>query len=287
MFKRLTILAPGLLGGSLGAAARETRLAEGIIVWARRPEVREACSARAWCDGVTSTPEEAVKDADLVVVCTPVAAIAPLIKSIAPKLSPNAIVTDVGSTKSLVCRESARALDGHAIFVGSHPMAGSEKQGLEHSRANLFTHRPCLVTPLADTDPEAVEKVVRFWKGLEMHVSTLSPEKHDEVVAHISHLPHLLASALCVALASADSSWSAYAGAGLRDTTRVAAGSTPMWTAICEQNREEILRSLNHFEDALHQVKMALENQDMFQLQHLLEVGRKYRQTLGSQIESE
>lgn len=225
--------------------------------------------------------EEAVSDADLVVICTPVTHIVPMVERIAPHLKSGALVTDVGSTKSLICRQAHHLLPADRHFVGSHPMAGSERTGMAHAQADLFVDRPCMVTPVPGTDASAVDSVVRFWRALHMRVRTLSPEKHDEIVASISHLPHLLATAICLTLREGDNSWKALAGNGLRDTTRIAAGSPPLWRDICEQNRDEILRSVRLFENSLQQVRAALENQDYFQLQHLLDLGKQYRDSLG------
>lgn len=281
MFEEISILAPGLLGASLGQAVAREGLARRVVVWARRPEVRLACQATDWCDDAPASPNAAVRSADLVVLCAPVGAIVPLLERVAPDLAPGALVTDVGSTKSLICRQAQAVLGSRHSFVGSHPMAGSEQTGMENASPDLFVHRHSFVTPLEETPTEAVSRIAALWTALRMTVTTVSPERHDEIVASISHLPHLLASSLCVGLREKDPAWTAYAGNGLRDTTRIAAGSPPLWREICEQNRDEILRSLVHFESGLQQIRSALENRDYAHLQHLLELGRQYRQSLG------
>lgn len=282
MFHQATILAPGLLGASLLMALKERGLAQRAVAWARRPESRVECEAQPWCDAVFSTPQEAVRGADLVVLCPPVEYVVPLLKDIAGALSPETLVTDVGSTKSLICRQ-ARALSGSWTFVGSHPMTGSEKSGLKHADANLFPGRACFVTPLTDTPPEAADRTVRLWRELGMEVATTSPEKHDEIVAHISHLPHLLASTLCSYLASKDPNWRNYAGGGLRDTTRVASGDPAMWKAIATHNKEEIIRSLDGFEHELQRLRSALHNDQFFEILNLLERAKDYRDRLRVQ----
>jgi len=195
VFEQLTILAPGLLGASLGLAARYYALAGRVHVWARRAESRLACQEADWCDGAFADPLEAVGGSDLVVVCTPVDQIVAMTRRIAPGLRQGALVTDVGSTKSRICRLCAHAAPTGTVFVGSHPMAGSEKSGMQHARADLFRGRACLVTPLEETPAGAVEQVAGFWRALGMEVTSMSPEKHDEIVAHISHLPHKLVEA--------------------------------------------------------------------------------------------
>ncbi len=274
---QLTILAPGLLGGSVARAAKARGLAQRVVVWARRPETRLKLREQSWCDAVADSPEDAVKKAALVVLAAPVDQIVPLTQQIAPHLAPGAIVTDVGSVKGEIARLGHAALGAHAHFIGSHPMAGSEKTGWEHSTEILFEHRPCFVTPLPDTDPRATETVVRFWHDLGAEVVTLAPDAHDEIVAHISHLPQVLASTLCSFLAKKDPSWRNRAGGGLRDTTRIAASDPKIWRAILEQNRDEVLRALSQFEDELHGLRAALSNRDYVEVTARLERAKAYR----------
>ncbi|HTO02143.1 MAG TPA: prephenate dehydrogenase/arogenate dehydrogenase family protein, partial [Opitutus sp.] len=197
----LTILAPGLLGGSAALAARARQAASRIVLWARRPETRLALREQTWCDAVADTAEEAVRDADLVLIAAPVDRIVPLTQQIASQLKPGAVVTDVGSVKSEISRLGHAALGSRAHFVGSHPMAGSEKTGWENGSAALFERRTCFVTPLPDTNAAAVEQVVRFWREVGGEPVTVSPDEHDEIVAYISHLPQVIASSLCSLLA--------------------------------------------------------------------------------------
>lgn len=280
VFKQLTVLAPGLLGSSLAISVKERGLAGHVHVWARRAEVRVQCEEQPWCDAVFDTPEAATEGSDLVVLCTPVETIHRLARRIAGSLADGAIVTDVGSTKSLVCRYCDAFMPDNAYFVGSHPMAGSEKSGMEHARSDLFNGRPCFVTPLLETDERATEKVVRLWRSLGMEVTTVSPETHDEIVANISHLPHFMATVLCNVLRSKNPNWRNFAGAGLLDTTRIAAGSPQMWRAIAEQNRDEILRALEGFEQELRVLQSALANEKYFEVFNLLERGKEFRDSI-------
>jgi prephenate dehydrogenase len=281
MFQQITILGPGLLGASLAMAVKARGLTTRVVTWSRRPESRAKCLNQSWCDAVLETPEQAVADSDLVIICTPVQTIVPLLAQIRPALAEHSLVSDVGSTKSLICREARNALDGHsATFLGAHPMAGSEQAGMEHAQPNLFEHAACMVTPLDDTPTQAIAQLNAFWDTLGMIVSNVSPEQHDEIVAHVSHLPHLLASMLCSYLATQDNSWRNLAGAGLRDTTRVAAGDPQLWKQILEQNRDEVLRAIDGFEEQLHQLKTALLNQDSLGVLAQLQHGKKYRDRL-------
>jgi prephenate dehydrogenase len=274
---QLTILAPGLLGGSVARAARAQGAARRIVLWARRPEARLKLREQTWCDAVADTPEAAVREASLVVLAAPVDKIAPLTQQIARALPAGALVTDVGSVKGEISRLGGAALSPHAHFIGAHPMAGSEKTGWEHGTATLFEHRTCFVTPLPESDPRAVERVVAFWRMLGAEVVTIGADQHDEIVAHISHLPQVIASNLCAFLAQKNPAWRNYAGGGLRDTTRIAGSDAQLWRSILEQNRDEVLRALRKFQDELHAFQIALSNRDYVEVVARLERGKAYR----------
>jgi prephenate dehydrogenase len=275
---QIAILAPGLLGASVARAARHFGAAQRVVIWARRPEVRLQLKGQPWCDAVADTPTDAVKGALLVVICSPVDQIVALVKQIAPALDAGAIVTDVGSVKSEICRLSHQAMPAGRHFIGSHPMAGSEKTGWEHGREDLFKGRVTFVTPLPDSDPNAAQQVAAFWQALGSDAATCAPDAHDEIVAHISHLPQVLASTLCATLAKKDIRWRNYAGGGLRDTTRVAGSDPKLWKTILEQNRDEVLRALRACQEELHGMERALANRDWFEVQAVLERGRAYRE---------
>lgn len=282
MFKHITVLGPGLLGASLLMAAKARGICSRTATWSRRPETRLKCEKQPWCDLVSDQASDSVRDADLVVLCTPVETILPLLEEIGPSLKKGALVTDVGSTKGLICRQSTALLPEGVDFVGSHPMAGSEKTGLEYATPDLFRHQACFVTPLPETSPSATERIIAFWQALEMEVTTKSPDEHDRIVANISHLPHFLASTLCAFLSRHPEDWKNFAGGGLRDTTRIAAGDPGLWQSIANQNREELLRALEGFSKELQYLRDILHQQDKPALQQLLEAGKDYRDTLRS-----
>jgi prephenate dehydrogenase len=274
---QLTILAPGLLGGSVARAAHARKLAKSIVIWARRPEVRAQLRAQPWCNQVFDTPEDAVRSANLVVLAAPVEKIVELARQIAPALPPGALVTDVGSVKSELCRACTAVMPTHATFVGSHPMAGSQKTGWGNSTETLFDGRTSFVTPLTETPAAAIETIVAFWRAVGSNVVTLTPEQHDEIVAHISHLPQAIATTLCSFLAQKNPAWRDYAGGGLRDTTRIAASDATMWIEIFQQNRDEILRALREFQHELQGFSTALANREWDELRTRLESGKTYR----------
>jgi prephenate dehydrogenase len=277
MIEQLTVLAPGLLGGSVARAARARGVARRIVLWARRPEARGALAAQPWCDAAAESLAEAARSADLVVIAAPVDQIIPLAREIAPHLPFGATVTDVGSVKGEIARQGDEALAGRAHFVGAHPMAGSEKTGWEHSSAELFAERTCFVTPLAVTAPATTARVVEFWRALGAVVTIVAPDRHDEIVAQISHLPQVLASTLCSFLAEGHPGWNAFAGGGLRDTTRIAAGDPQLWRAILEQNRAPVLAALAGYQGELEAFRQALAAGDFAAVTARLEQGRAYR----------
>ena len=273
----LVILAPGLLGGSVARAAHSRGLARRITVWARRPEARLNLREQPWVSAVADTPEAAVSDASLVVLAAPVDKIIELARQISPHLPAGALVTDVGSVKGELCRACHAALAPHARFVGAHPMAGSEKTGWENATDSLFDKRVCFVTPLAGSDETAVAAVVRFWHDLGAEVTTVSPDQHDEITAHISHLPQAVATTLGTFLSGKNPGWRNLSGNGLRDTTRIAGSDAAMWIEIFQQNRDEVLRALSAFEDELHGFKTALANRDWPEIRARLERGKAWR----------
>ena len=277
VLENLVILAPGLLGGSVAKTAHTRGLARRITVWARRPESRLKLREQSWCNSVTDTPEDAVRDASLVVLAAPVEKIIELVRMIAPHLPAGAIVTDVGSVKGELCRACQAAIPAGRHFVGSHPMAGSEKTGWENASDVLFERRVCFVTPFEETNVAATETVVRFWHDLGSEVTTVTPDHHDEIVAHISHLPQAVATTLATFLAGKNPSWRNLAGNGLRDTTRIAASDSTMWIEILQQNRDEILRALRQFQDELQGFQAALANKDWSELKTRLERGKVWR----------
>ncbi|MEY4689088.1 MAG: hypothetical protein RIR76_3111 [Verrucomicrobiota bacterium] len=261
----------------MARAARARGAAQRIVIWARRPETRDALRGQPWVDAVVATPAEAVREASLVVIAAPVDRIVPLAREIAPALPPGAVVTDVGSVKGPLCAPATEAIGPKAHFVGSHPMAGSEQTGWENGSAELFNGRPCFVTPLPGAAPAAVAMVAGFWTALGAGVVNAAPAEHDRIVAHISHLPQVAASALCSFLAGADPRWRDHAGGGLRDTTRIAASDPALWREILASNRAEVLASLHAYRAELDLFMKALESGDDAAVAARMERGRAYR----------
>ncbi|MCH8473926.1 MAG: prephenate dehydrogenase [Opitutales bacterium] len=289
VFEQVTILGAGLLGASLGEAAKLKNLAGKVHVWARRKEIREKLNAGAsWCDRAFAQPAEAVKGADLIVACTPVEHIVELFADIRDSIRNDALVTDVGSVKQQICETGRASFLAKGVFIGSHPMAGSEKSGLENADPRLYEGRNCFVTPFPDENIDAeITKLRNFWESLGMRVTLTSPSDHDLIVAHISHLPHFLASALAYHLSKKPSSWDNLCGGGLKDTTRIAAGDPGMWTDIAKQNRGQILLALDEFEESLKHLREHLHAEEAHAIKEFLKTGQTYRRRLPSSYESD
>jgi prephenate dehydrogenase len=241
-FSNITILGGGLLGGSLALALGGRNNPPNVRLWARRAETARA-ARELGIPGATSDLAEAVAKADLLVLAVPVGIMAELVSAaIAANLPAGCLITDVGSVKR-VPHETLRNVVGYNDFIGSHPMAGSERNGLSAVSANLFQNAACLLTNDEGVSREKADALERFWKNVGCRTTWMSAAEHDELVARISHLPHIIAaSAARVCLekpAQGD-----FGGGGLRDTTRIAAGNPEMWAEILTENRAALLGPL-------------------------------------------
>ncbi len=207
---------------------------------------------------LTQNPSEAVREADVVILCVPIEAMRGLVHECRDAFKSTALVTDVGSVKGSVERDLAPLLDGRALWIGSHPMAGSERGGFAAARADLFVGATVILTPTKHTSPDARHRAEKFWKALGAQLAELPPTKHDEMVAAVSHIPHLLASALVNhAVAHGDLD---LAAGGFRDTTRVASGSAELWTEILLANRDAVAGQLNFLIESLQKLQACLRN---------------------------
>ncbi len=259
---RIAILGPGLLGGSIALSLREAPDVE-VRLWARRPEALEQARSLGIASVVSNVLSEIITDANIIVLCVPVGAMEPLVREMLPFLASDALVTDVGSVKAPVCRVLAPLIQGRALFIGSHPMAGSEKAGLAAAKADLFQNATCILTPEEDvTDPLAVVLARIFWERLGCNIRTLTPTVHDEVCALISHMPHLTAAALVNTVSAILPEAFEYCGPGFRDTTRVAAGLPSMWAEILCSNRVAVASSLREVIRILERAAEQLEGGD-------------------------
>jgi prephenate dehydrogenase len=259
-FGTVAILGPGLIGGSLALALAERGLSKRLMIYARSPRALDEIRLASVDAELTGNPSEAVRDADVVILCVPIEAMAALVHEFRDALKPGAFVTDVGSVKGSVVRDIAPLLEGRALWIGSHPMAGSERGGFAAARPDLFEGATVILTPTKQTSRDAQRHAEKFWTALGSKLAILSPEKHDQMVAAISHIPHLIAAALvnhAVTFGDLD-----LAAGGFRDTTRVASGSPDLWAEILLANNEAVGDQINHLIRDLQAVELALKNPD-------------------------
>jgi prephenate dehydrogenase len=288
-FRKITIVGVGLLGGSLGLAVKRRRLAREVVGYVRRAASVVECRKRRAVDLATRDLRDAVANADLVILCTPLAQMPSLTRELLPALKHGAIVTDVGSVKAGVVRglESLIHRAG-AHFIGSHPMAGAEKTGVAAARADLFEGAACVVTPTKRSNPAALQKVERFWKGVGGRVLRLKPEVHDALVSRSSHLPHVVAATLAnlVLDPAYPKTQAALCANGFRDATRIASGSPEMWRDIVLANKRNLRHSLGNFIGELRRLQRALQKEDEKRIAGLLERAKRRRDSWRAQCAS-
>jgi prephenate dehydrogenase len=272
----IAVFGPGLMGGSLLLALRERLPAARTAIWARRDEAVQAVVAQGLAASGSTNAEEVAQSADAIVLCVPVEQMASLAAQIAGAVSPDTLVTDVGSTKEEVVCTLENIFQEHRNFVGSHPMCGSEAAGLEAARADLYQDAMCAVTTTTATRADLADRAEDLWKIVGARTLRLSPEEHDAAVAASSHVPHLAAAAL-VELIGDSAASRALCARGMRDTTRIAAGSPELWTGILSQNRIEVARALARLTHLLDEAREALERGDMSNITTLLAAARAHR----------
>jgi len=246
--RTVALVGTGLLGTSIGLALKRLGFGGWVVGIGRTERTLQQASATGALDQTTSDLADAA-EADLIILCTPVDTIRQQIEALAGILPEGGcaercpVMTDVGSTKQSICATAEKLLQGKARFVGSHPMAGSDMAGPGNSSANLFAGKPAIVTPTDATDPAATELVTELWRMLGMRVMTLPPAEHDQQVARVSHLPHLIASVLVEQAAKADGL--KVASTGFAGTTRIASGLPGLWAEIFRDNREALFAAID------------------------------------------
>lgn len=279
----LCILGLGLMGGSLGLAARKTGVASRVKGYARRPESLQEALKMGAIDEAYDSALEAARDADIVVLCVPILSMSGLLESCKPVLDTGCIVTDVGSTKGeLVASAESILADSPASFVGSHPMAGSEQTGLDAARADLYADAVVIVTGSEGSDPDSVKTIAHFWRALGSNVCMMNPNEHDEIIAKTSHLPHLVASVLVNLVLERDADTRrTLCARGFRDTTRVAAGSEDMWHDIVRTNSNSLADEVRAMIRKLEQLVSWMEVGDYRRIRDFLAESRELRESLN------
>ncbi|MGO4117153.1 prephenate/arogenate dehydrogenase family protein [Rhizobium ruizarguesonis] len=272
-FDRIALIGIGLIGSSLAYDIRRLGLAREIVVATRSPDTLKRAEELGLGDRYTTSSQDAVKDADLVIVSVPVGASESVAKEISESLKPGAIVTDVGSTKASVIAQMLPHMPADVHFIPGHPLAGTEKSGPDAGFPGLFEGRWCIFTPVADTDETALKRLRSFWEALGSKVDEMDAEHHDKVLAIVSHLPHIIAYNI---VGTADdletvteSEVIKYSASGFRDFTRLAASDPTMWRDVCLHNRDAILEMLARFSEDLAYLQRAIrwgEGDKIFEL---------------------
>lgn len=281
LFRKMAVIGVGLLGASLAKACKERGLVEEISGYGRNRENLEKAKALKIIDHCPADLGAAVKDADLIVLCTPVSTLVPLMQNMASEVRSGTLITDVGSVKEPIVSGIDKLVPEGVFFVGSHPIAGGENSGLEASTADLYQDARCIVTPTDTTDKTALEKISTLWQAVGMKVVSLSAEEHDFIFGAVSHLPHIVAYALMNTLGALKTpdgrEVTAYSGAGLKDITRIASSDPVMWRDICLSNREHSLNLIDLFQNKLEEIRSTIERGDGQELKNEFIAANKYR----------
>jgi cyclohexadieny/prephenate dehydrogenase len=266
LFNRLALIGVGLIGSSIARAARAQQVVRAITATARSAATRRRVAELGLADQVAETNAEAVEGADLIIVCVPVGACGAIAAEIGPCLAAGATVSDVGSVKGSVIRDMMPHLPGSTHFVPAHPVAGTEYSGPDAGFAELFVDRWCILTPPADADKEAVERLAAFWRALGANVEIMTAKHHDLVLAVTSHLPHLIAYTI---VGTADelsqvtrSEVLQYSAGGFRDFTRIAASDPTMWRDVFLANKDAVLEMLGRFNEDVSALTRAIRRGD-------------------------
>jgi prephenate dehydrogenase len=270
-FSTITLCGPGLLGGSLVLALRQTQPDCRIQVWGRRDEAVAEVALEPAVDVASTDLVSLAACSDLIILATPVETMVQQAKQMLPALRPGTVVTDVGSVKGQLVQELEAVFHPAGVhFIGSHPMAGKEKAGWEHRDAGIFPGAKCIVTPTAETHGPSLARVEALWRSLGMVLLSMDTATHDRKISRVSHLPHVASVALAWAALKDDAEAAQCAGGGFRDTTRIARGHDGLWSGILCANRQEVIAGVNDLRDRLTELVAILERQDKEELRRYL-----------------
>lgn len=276
-FNKIAIIGVGLVGGSIGLAVKKKGLAKEVIGIVRRESSGEKALKFKTVDKVTLNIKEGIGGAELVIIATPVGTIIDIAKEVIKNAKNDMFLTDVGSTKEIIVKEIEKIAPSYIKFVGSHPMAGSEKSGVEYANGSLFDNAVCILTKTKNTDEKVFDAIKNFWEGLGCSLRVLSPRDHDNFIAFVSHLPHVAAVALTIA-AHPDSL--EYASTGFKDTTRIASSNPDLWQDIFQSNKDALSRSLYDYRMTLEGIERAIKENDTKALMEFLKKAKDIRDSI-------
>ncbi len=273
MFNNVVIIGTGLIGGSLGLILKKHRLAEQVTGLSRKPKNAILAKKIGAIDQI-GLSLDVVKDADLIILATPVDTIIEIGEKIAKKLKNDCLVIDVGSTKEIIVSKLIRLIPN---FIGCHPLAGSEKRGIVNFNADLFKNSICIITSVNKTNIKALKKIKLLWQKVGARVIMLSPNKHDQALSFTSHLPHAIAFSL---IGCVPDSLLNLSSSGLKDTTRIASSDTDIWSQIFLSNRSNLLAAISAFQKKLMNLELALKKKDQGILSKILNSAKSKREKL-------
>ena len=270
-FKQITILGIGLIGASLAYACKQRKLVDKVIGFGRNAGNLKKAQVKNVIDSGSTDLKTAVTGSDLIVLCTPVGVLVERIREMIPFLQKGCIITDAGSVKGPLVEEIDALMPDTVHYVGAHPIAGGERSGLEAANADLLTGAKCIITPTANTQAEALQRVTGFWTEVGMQTLTMDAHEHDTVFGALSHLPHVVAYALMNTVANVKTASHgdilSMSGGGLKDITRIASSDPVMWRDICLKNKRPVVTLINQFQSALENIKTLIEQDQADALQ--------------------
>tara|TARA_X000001036_G_scaffold365590_1_gene350123 strand:+ start:264 stop:1115 length:852 start_codon:yes stop_codon:yes gene_type:complete len=278
MINKITIIGVGLIGGSLALALKERNLAKVVFGYGRDQSRLEEAQKSNVIDAFSTNIKEAIDEANIVVIATPVGTFKDILDQIEPLISSNVIITDVGSTKSDIVNIVNDVLrDKSSYFIPAHPIAGKERSGFEVSDSKLYDGKKVIITPQETNSPESIDVIDQMWKNVGADVDFMSAESHDNLLGMTSHLPHMLAFSLVNYLVDQNPNASIYAGGGFKDFSRIASGDAVMWRDICLQNKNQIMNHLKGYQSTLDDLLEAINDEDSEKLGQLFTTAKKTR----------
>lgn len=286
MFERVGFIGLGLMGGALAKSIRKYDLAQSIVAYDRNIEHLEMALSDGTINKAASAIDGTFSDCNLIFLCCPVKVNRAVMKALKPHLSPNCLITDVGSTKTDIHRVMAETAADQP-FIGGHPMTGSEQTGYRHSNPVMFENIVYVLTPSPSASNEDFDKLFRMVKAIDSIPLKMQPDVHDSAAAAISHVPHIIATSLVNAVAVMDEDngyMSTLAAGGFKDLTRIASGSPEMWEAICLANKEAILRALDVTKSSIETIQAAIEEANSQKLYEAFDEGKQYRDSFNDQV---
>lgn len=280
-FNKVTILGVGLIGASFALALKKYELCDEIIGYGRREENLARAKGKKIIDSYDLDPAKACDGADLILFATPVGIFIDIAKKIRSSFKKNTIVTDVGSVKGKLVRDMEKLMPEGVFFVGGHPIAGSDRSGIDTAAAEIFKTAKCIITPTENADKDALEKIISLWERFGSLIKLINPDEHDRIYAAVSHLPHLIAYEIVNTVADIESSYFAFSGQGFKDTTRIASSHPDVWRDICLLNKDNLLEYVEIFKSNLDRVSQYLRANDSESIERDFKNARTLREGLG------